>query len=741
MHLQALALATALTTAAFASPITVHVEWPAGKPAGIGSVPVIVTAERIAGGEPAIIEGEPSTADDVQIDLADGSEWAVSLTSTQNIAADIQFVSTRVRLSDTTQSVVVHAWPGGTLRGRLLLDGRVASPRTPKMDMRYQIAGDAEKTGDLPCDVLLDRFTCRVPAVRFDGAFHVAGYAPSYRWSEDVALGEIRDVGTVDLKRGASVIGRVITRDAAPPASNVTVSLVPENLSMTAREDATARRVLTRTTRPNARGVFQFEGVAPGEYRLSASARAFVSDTREVRVIANNEAELREPLVLAPPRSLKLHINPPFHPTGGRWTVKLSSYDERAGELTPQRRDDALPDGTWATTGLLPGSYIVSIEHGTHEKWLSKELTLDADTDMPIPIPVVGLRGRVTIGDNQPVANAILWFGGDRGAVSIPVPTRDDGTYRTILPVWPNDTWPEVDIVCEKPPIRRALHDVRLDVHEQKAVLDITLPDTSVWGEVLDPSGKVVPLAYVLARSDDASAELVEVRADAAGAYRLTGLPPGRVTLRARSQYMLSAATTITVAQTHDDTGPYVPLTLQSPLTVSGVVRAFGTPVPGARVVIIPTDRRNFVAVPVTTDVKGYFETETPASSTLVAVAVAAPGFAFKFLETRVVDGQVNVDVQQNGGTLDVALPKSPNEIAYVVHNGTYLPIGSISAFSGSAQFGDGHVLITDMEPGAYSLCFRTFSEAATVTTLPERCVSKGFLSTNGRLILADTER
>jgi hypothetical protein len=48
-----------------------------------------------------------------------------------------------------------------------------------------------------------------VPAATFDFVLSAEGFIPQYRWGLKVLAGKTTDLGTVELKRGASVAGWV----------------------------------------------------------------------------------------------------------------------------------------------------------------------------------------------------------------------------------------------------------------------------------------------------------------------------------------------------------------------------------------------------------------------------------------------------------------------------------------------------------------------------------------------------
>jgi len=103
----------------------------------------------------------------------------------------------------------------------------------------------------------------------------------------------------------------------------------------------------------------------------------------------------------------------------------------------------------------------------------------------------------------------------------------------------------------------------------------------SVSGRVLGPSREPVPDAWISAKG-----LLEKTWSDANGWYRLSGLPPGPVTLFANARDHIGARETLDL----DSGEEALDFVLETGVTVSGrVVRADGEPVEGCEVVLMPT--------------------------------------------------------------------------------------------------------------------------------------------------------
>jgi len=172
----------------------------------------------------------------------------------------------------------------GQLDLRLLATGRVAgtvrvlqnTSEPASMGVRFETSpedsaatGDALPRHEVSCALVDRRFDCEVPAGTLDLRLRAQGFVSQYRWSIEIKPGRSTALGTVDLRPGASVVGWV-----EPPTPKVDFSEAEVRLSSMETSLALSQAALERrdafqfTGKPNSRGFFSFEGLAPGSYRL-----------------------------------------------------------------------------------------------------------------------------------------------------------------------------------------------------------------------------------------------------------------------------------------------------------------------------------------------------------------------------------------------------------------------------------------------------------------------------------------
>src|SRR5207253_5542373 len=119
--------------------------------------------------------------------------------------------------------------------------------------------------------------------------------------------------------------------------------------------------------------------------------------------------------------------------------------------------------------------------------WATPRVELEADTTFDIAIPLTRVRGSVELG-GQPLA-ALITFGDDKG-MRLPLRSKSDGTFLTLLPKIADDTWPHVEIESSTPRVSRTLTNVKIDgADTPEAFLDIQLASTSIEGVVVDEGG------------------------------------------------------------------------------------------------------------------------------------------------------------------------------------------------------------------------------------------------------------
>jgi hypothetical protein len=638
------------------------------------------------------------------------------------------------------EPVELRLWPSATLRAEL-----TAPARLSRVGVRFQpvldeadaeAKRDAFPTGTSDCQLDGRRVECVIPAGLADYSLRSAGYVPVYRWNQKHSPGEIVSLGRVEFRKGSSLVGRVrIAQDAVlEKGSRVRINLEPNRASIAPPEEEKRSRIAGATAFASPRGIFVFEGVKPSGYQISATAPGLISETREVTILDALEAELREPIELAAPATLEVTITPPIDPWGRTWTVELLRIDPRRQHTDVVASSSPGVSGRWRQAGLAPAQYILNVRRHPQGVWHSQMTTVDGDVHLDVNILLVRVVGALTLG-GAPIAGS-LWFGGERGAVSVPITTDGGGLFRGILPAVDGGTWSKVDVVAEHPTVRRGLRDVRIAEPNSDGIsrVDIDLPSNKVFGEVTTDRGTPVSSATVFLSVPGETGELLQTHADASGQFSFNGLEAATYSVRAIGRSGKSDSVNVAVDETSQE---FVTLTLKESGELHGVVSSRYGSVAGARVSAYPDNRSGFDLVEWnTTGPDGRFSVIVPPQAQHVTVTVAAPGFGFHFFRPP-VDPQrpALIQLDQDGGRLSITM--NGPDLPFVFHAGGFLALQDLLG-DGIAVIDGPTITADNLRSGQYELCIATPAEAlafAQTTRPKERCTG-GFLPPGGHLAL-----
>jgi hypothetical protein len=554
-----------------------------------------------------------------------------------------------VTVSDQATDVALELEPATHLRARVKLPREA---RASEMTIYLQTTDTQPRSRSVVCSVTGDRAECDVPAGKQDIAFRIAGYASLFRWSETLAAPQA-NLGVLTFRRGSTFSGRV----EMPSIKNTKVDVVltpaseaMENEAFVARKN-TARLV----AQPNARSFFAFN-VAPGRYVVHASAGDLISDEVEVNVTDGREAMLRDPLRLAARSTLKVNILPARDPWNKRWQVTIR-------RSSSERSDVASNEGSVAFPSLSPGTYDVVVHRSEIDDWYATSVDVDGDRTLDVAIETIRVRGSVALG-GQPLA-ALVTFCGQRG-MRLPVHSKADGSFVTLLPKIAGDKWPRVEVESEKAHVKRTLTDVTLtDTDSPEAFVDLQLPAASIEGIVVQRGG--MPAHNALINVGGPGGEFKQVEAEDS-TFTVAGLAPGH--------YNLTAATRDGDSETPvdvelADTTKNVTLIVDAISHLRGAIRSsFGNVMTGS-IFVAPSGvlPRFIAAFPVTAE--GRFDVRLPPHTDDVVVTASAPGFSFRMLRMPVPrDGDADIAVDQQGGTLVIELDDTR---PFIVHNGAAL--------------------------------------------------------------------
>lgn len=188
-------------------------------------------------------------------------------------------------------------------------------------------------------------------------------YAPvSWRWSS-IAPGEVKDLGDVELERGATIAGRVVDAHGRPLFGtwNVDAEVSDGELGANRQAPRSWARVDSST------GAYALDAVRPGKVRVTASSNLGAdTETREIEVVAGTTTEL-DLLYGGPDLSRRIVVAPSFakRPTLARLVTAIDMHGPGGDRRITQTRGSS----SFVIDDLEPGSYSFSIDDPRFEPW------------------------------------------------------------------------------------------------------------------------------------------------------------------------------------------------------------------------------------------------------------------------------------------------------------------------------------------------------------------------------------
>ncbi len=707
-----------------------------------GPVQVVVEAVASAtGGEPlrrtVVAPGE------VILDLPPEGSWVLRANAPGYWARE-------ALLTGNDAAATLRLLPAGHLRVRLEAPRGISLPAA--------LAAHLQPTGPLQaaaggavtaCPVTAGLWSCPVPAGRWDLRLRAKGFASHLRWAVEVGRRATADLGTVELRAGASLLGRVEIDARGAGPGGVEVVLAPQQIERP-EDSGAARRLALHglRARTDPRGVFHFEGIAPGRYTVRAVRPGFAPATSAaVDILEGLEAEILHPLTLRRPTLLEVRLLPARHPYGDRWHLKLMATEAASQRLDTVAEGIAGEDGTWRSKEVPAGAYRLFVEDGAGVRWSAEEVRVEPGGDpLDLALDLVPVEGTLRLG-RKPLTATLWMTGNERRRVRFEA--DQDGELAGWLPAegrW----WARIE--SGSPPLRQTVGEieVRRADGQRVARVDVVVPDTRVLGTVVDEAGEPVPAAEVQAMSLAQKGASLLTRSDEAGRFELRGLPPGPAGVSASEHDRASEWTAISLTEEAEESD--LRLTLRRRAVVRGRVVAAAGGVPAARLSVLP----DFGAVPLaagtqaTSDPEGGFELHLPAAVRSFSLLVFAPGFPLRVAHLPAVppaDELLTIDLRGQGGTLVLDLGTAPGggaprQLPVLVHDGAILPLDLLrgwAALHGSAPAGSAAATWTvpAVAAGDYALCRgRTAILGATAGTAAPGC-SRGTLLPGGELRLA----
>jgi hypothetical protein len=672
-----------------------------------------------------------------ELELSSPSLWMPAMTL--RLAAD----------EDPTE-LTLPLWRSSALTGRLVPeDAQTVIPDTVTLRTRFLpegIGSEERVEAEVRCLVGEgNRFACRVPAAPMDVRIGAKGFIPHYRWDLELSPEADKDLGSLVLKQGASLTGRVEATVGKLTAREVEVELRPR-LAPGGHPGTAARIGSTGLiVRPQENGFFQFDGIAPGSYVLEARhpgyapARMFPID-----IVPRSEMEVRTPLSLSPPLSLKISITPAVDWAEQPWRVEVlkGAVGSSNYEGAPVYEGIALADGTLELPDQAPGRFAVTVrDHRGNVFWNRNDHQVETDSDASLwlDLDLVPIEGVVRLGDEALPAE--IWFGGRQDSWHSAFSTDDEGSFAGVLPR--AGTW-RVEVVSETPPIHSFL---RVPIPERGSStrrVVIEIPDTLVTGNVVDNVGRPVSSARVLVES---AGDSVEAGTDEEGYFEVRGMPEGRLRLLAGAVVdgkEMHSRLEETTALELQPAGPVL-LRLEDMETLAGRVVSERGAVPGALVLVMPPPELGGVGATARTELDGGFVVDVPKGVTRLQVTVLPPGHALKTFEIDTHYGRsIALQVPAAGGTLVVETAAEMEDFLsqrlglLIEVDGTPLSKGHLHHWSLShgGHFGwSSGITVPQLAPGHYRACTYDTARSGRGLLAGEGCAA-GYLGPGETLTL-----
>lgn len=665
----------------------------------------------------------------VSIRLPSGSSWEVS--------ADLPgFWVPRKNLSvDASPSTVLlglELWPLGSVSGAVKVKGK-GIPLPKRLLVKTVAAPDLLKRPKAPAGALdcpVDEkggWRCSLPAASFDLAISAEGLAPVYRWGVKVPAGKDLGLGTIELERGASVAAWVAVEGGTIEPGRCTGLLTP---LLAGGIHPESRVQLGRTAREveiRKDGFLQMVGLSPGTYSLEVRQPGYPPvKVASIQVNPGAETFLRDPIILKKPLDLAFEIIPPLDWLGRPWRAQVLRTTDRTARPTPIVFDGTADEaGRFTVPDQSSGSFEVNLLDSLGNRLLSAERQVDGPGSVPetLEVRLLTVEGSVRLG-GEPLT-ATLWFGGRSGTLSVKMESDEKGRFHGVLPqpgLW------RIEVAATEPPVRIRIQEEVWAGRAGKASLDLDLPDTHIFGNVVDEQGRPAPGAYVILGGQEADQTQ---KTDEAGKFEIRGLSEGAVWLAAESlsQKKVSGRTFATLTEGRE-VGP-IELRLQPVERLAGRVSSPRGPVAGSQVTVLSRsiDGGGGSAM---TSTDGSFTVELPRRSPRVVAIVSAPGFALRAFDAPGEGHPLTLPVTEEGGRLEITFSEDgedrlrENLGLAVFQNGLSIPASILTEWAydqGEARDASGRRLqVSNVAPGEYRICLvpRQVLDALTWASPPD---------------------
>lgn len=520
-----------------------------------------------------------------------------------------------------------------------------------------------------PCQLDGSRARCLVPAGALDLRVEASGYAPSFFWNLAPRQGADTDLGSVRFVPGASIVGWVAGADleasegeSVDSRSAPVVEAQPVRTGVPRSRVEKSRKALTRSSaRVDERGHFLLAGLEPGLYRVRARSETRSSQPIEVRLEEPGSAvEIEKVLTLLAKSEPSFFLDPHVDPWGQPWNLEISRRTEEPGVMAVVAKGAAVGSGSWTSPPLDPGEYQVSVYDTHGGAWRSETARLVGGPESLFwTIDVVPVRGELRLGE-EPL-ETVVSFG--EGSEAILFETDEGGIFEGSLP---REGWWAVGIEVDGG--RQAVDPVEVRMRPGRSVAEIglTLPATLLRGEITK-EGEPVRALVVARRTEIDPAEPPEASARRGselsvwsardGSFRVSGLAPGLVELRASTGKAESEWTRVVLSEDREET---VRIEIADRRALRGRISSAGGQVSGIRVLAL---LENGETVTTVTDATGGFELRVSSTVRSATLVLRPPGGGISLAPlatTPEEQGEATIELPSGQGRLILGLAKVP---------------------------------------------------------------------------------
>ena len=622
--------------------------------------------------------------------------------------------------SDQESQISIRVFATAELHMKLRVTGKSSIPQTVDASFapvpKYvRPTGKEVPEGLVTCPVIEMVATCEIPAGDIDLRVETVGAAPIYQWGLSLEPHKSYNLQDFELVAGGSIAGFVMDQ-SDNPIDGVEVEINVQSAASQNTSPIIGERLqrLTRKSTTNNRGFFQVVGVVPGVYFARALKDGFspARSDEPIAIRGDLEERLTDSLVLGPPASLEVLIDPPVDPFGEPWKVQLLSVNMRSRDTGSAR------DGYWIRSGIDPGSYILLVLASDGSRWSAEEIEVEAgEQSRPLEIPVIHVIGRVER-DGEAVQGTLSLIRREKGA-QLDFELGEDGEFEGYL--CDEGKW-EGQVEIAGSSFRRlviALKPLTIQPQPGKREVEllIEIPDTRLEGIVVNANGEPAPEAQILLFNSD-FAPNSEIFTDANGEFEISGLPEGEVDLLAQWKDQSSDFNRISLSE--DLLVPRLRLVLRKDVRYAGqLVAADGLPLPGANIVAWPVTASPYSSLSrtVTTDIDGSFVLNLP-ETPQVDLLIQAQGLPRKFRREQIDLDEPMIIVldDQEGGTLSFDFSeRSPQQTpgsrseALLITGGVELPLEIVSYYLSPRTYSNqfvGVLELVNMAGDSYVLCY-----------------------------------